>query len=58
MLALIFTLMLAPMILMGLSMVASYGLAFVIPSLVTGQSVFSLADIVGWLCSAAAKGNP
>lgn len=55
MLALIFTLMLAPMILMGLSMVASYGLAFVIPSLVTGQSVFSLADIVGWLCSAAAK---
>ena len=55
MLALIFILMLAPMLLMGLSMVASYGLAFVVPSLVTGQSVFSLADIVGWLCSAAAK---
>ena len=55
MLALIFILMLAPMLLMGLSMVASYGLAFVVPSLVTGQSVFTLADIVGWLCSAAAK---
>lgn len=55
MLALIFILMLAPMIFMGLSMVASYGLAFVIPSLATGQSVFSLADIVGWLCSAAAR---
>lgn len=55
MLALIFILMLAPMILMGLPMVASYGLAFVVPSLATGQSVFSLADVVGWLCSAAAK---
>lgn len=55
MLALIFILMLAPMLILGLSMVASYGLAFIIPSIMTGQSVFSFADIVGWLASAAGK---
>lgn len=55
MLAVIFVLMLAPMLLMGLSMVASYGLAFVIPSLMTNQTAFSLADIVSWLCSGVGK---
>lgn len=53
MLAVIFILMLVPMIFMGLSMVASYGLAFVIPSLSTGA--FSLSDIVGWLAAGAGK---
>lgn len=55
MLATIFILMLVPMIFMGLSMVSSYGLAFVVPALMTGQSTFSLADIVGWLASGAGK---
>ena len=55
MLAVIFLVMLVPMIFLGLPMVSSYALSFVIPSLMTGQSVFSLSDIVSWLCSGAGK---
>lgn len=55
MLALIFLVMLVPMILLGLPMVSSYALAFVVPSLATGQNVFGLQDIIGWLCAGAGK---
>ena len=55
MLALIFIVMLAPMIFLGLPMVSSYALAFIVPCLVTGQSVFGLQDIIGWLCAGAGK---
>jgi C4-dicarboxylate transporter DctM subunit len=55
MLATIFISMLAPMLLLGLSMVSSYALAFIIPCLATGQQVFSLSTLVGWLAAGAGK---
>ena len=49
MLAIIFISMLVPMLVMGLPMVGSYAMAFLVPCLLSGQEVFRLSDLVGWL---------
>ena len=55
MLAIIFISMLVPMLVMGLPMVGSYAMAFLVPCLLSGQEVFRLSDLVGWLAAGAGK---
>ena len=55
MLGVIFGVFFVVLLLFGFSMVAAYGAAFIIPSLMTGGSLYQMSDIVGWLTSAAGK---
>lgn len=43
------------LLLLGFSMVSAYGAAFVIPSFLSGGSLYGMEDIVGWLTGAAGK---
>ena len=58
MLGVIFGVFFVVLLLFGFSMVAAYGAAFIIPSLMTGGSLYQMSDIVGWLTSAAGKSVP
>lgn len=55
MLALIFIIFFISLLILGLPMVASYALAFVIPSLIEGGSSYGIPDIVGWFVNATAS---
>ena len=55
MLGVIFGVFFVVLLLFGFSMVAAYGAAIIIPSLMTGGSLYQMSDIVGWLTSAAGK---
>ncbi len=55
MIGLVFGVFFVALLICGFSMVASYGLAFIVPSVATHGTMYGMADIVGWLTNAAGK---
>ncbi len=55
MITLIFSSFFLILILLGFSMVVAYSAAFILPSLITGGSLYGMQDIVSWLLGAAGK---
>ena len=53
MITLIFSSFFLILILLGFSMVVAYSAAFILPSLITGGSLYGMQDIVLWLLGAA-----
>ena len=54
MIGLVFGVFFVVLLVLGFPMVAAYGAAFIVPSF-TGENLYSMQDIVGWLTSAAGK---
>lgn len=55
MISLIFGSFFSILLLLGFSMVLAYSVAFIVPSIITGGTIYGMQDIVYWLLSAAGK---
>lgn len=55
MISLIFGSFFSILLLLGFSMVLAYSVSFIVPSIITGGSIYGMQDIVYWLLSAAGK---
>lgn len=55
MISLIFGSFFSILLFLGFSMVLAYSVAFIVPSIITGGTIYGMQDIVYWLLSAAGK---